>query len=217
MSAHRLRQEIITDSYEDYRPILHSLVNQFSFRYRLNPHDLLSPAHEAFMQACNSFDSDSGTKLSSWIHQKVDWALRSFMRRELRHHHLETLENVPEESVEPDRFMYELKQELSKDARRIVRLVTTSSTEFSLLCKVNKTRCRLRAVHTLKEHLEDKGWQEDRINKRIEEVETVLNEGAGEDMGPRYIPIKGLWAAREDVWLLSRVGLTPKQVRRLLR
>ncbi len=213
--ASALRNDIIAETFVDLCGMVYSIAHRFSRQYQVRFDDLLSLARVEFVRACDSFNPKKGTKLSSWIYSKVAWALLSYIRHERRHKELVSLDELIEagsyhpayERISvPEGFIWEFKTELSRSASRVVDLVTNSTDDFILLLRWNKALTSTEVKNTISEHLVDSGWEKGRVRRCIQEINSVLEDWNVEARLERK-------KEREKNWLLSKVGLTPREVR----
>jgi hypothetical protein len=110
----------------------------------------------------------------------------------------------------------ELRSELGPDANVVVDLLVFSCTDIQLLLRNSRTRHqRHTVVCAVQEHLEDLGWDQARIHTAFRSITRALNPAEPQmEFWPE--PLRVISMAREDVWLLARVGLTREDIRLLL-
>lgn len=210
-----LRKEILTDAYHDLRLLVYQITHRFSKRYSIPFEDLVSESHVLFVEAYDKYDRAKGASLSSWVYAQVSWGLMTFMRKELKHRGLKTLEEAPEQTQNPHLYLMELQSELSEDARGILSVLLSSGKDFSIMCRWSRADTHTKAMNVLREHLEDLGWQAREIARGLEELAAHVNgrrknfDNEDEAFWDEYT-----CTARDEVWLLNKIGLSPQQVQR---
>lgn len=212
-----LRQEDLADAYQDCHEIVYQIVHKTAARFGLSFEDLVSEAHRLLVKAYDTYDRSKGAALSTWVYSQVNWGLLSFMRKELRHHHLVNTDDLPEQSVDPDLFLTTLRSDLTEDANVVVSLILDSSSDFQRLCKWNRASTKNHVLNTLRECLEDMGWQARDIKRAMREIGDVLNGVLDVEASRPRTVFERCNATRSEIWLLARVGLTPREVRELLK
>lgn len=173
-----LRNDILTAAYEDLRPAIFEITGRFAWRYRFHFDDLLSESHRIFVrefERWHASDRKDKAALSSWIYGKVTWGLMSFVRKEIKHHNLPNADDFDTRSEDPNLFLFELRSELSADANAIVSLVLNAPADLMALLKWNKPTSRTAVIQSIREHLEDSGWQREEVKRYMAEISAVLN------------------------------------------
>ena len=220
MRSSTRRAAALASSYEDFHLLVFYITHSFATRFDIPFDDLISEAHVAFVKAFDSYDPSHGTKVSSWIYHEVWTGLMSFMRKELRHRNLEELtDQTPMGFTTQSTFLLDLQDDLGRDARALMEILLSGPRDFSTLCRWNQVTTRTGALEALREYLEDRGWPTRSISRGISDLRALVNnrpkrpcERTDED----EFWDDGRWSAREECWLIDKVGLTPARVQALL-
>lgn len=202
----------LNTAYEDLQQMVFYITQGFARTYNLRFDDLVGEAHVIFTKEYARFDPSKGAKLSSWLYSKIWWGLTSFMRKELRHHHLDNVDDIAEQSCAPNLFMAELRTSLSDEANSIVALILDTPRDFELLLCMNRANSRQRVLATLREHLDDAGWTDAEVDRYLCEIACVLTDKPV----PEEVPEPGTFWDEGSERVLARVGITRAEVRALL-
>lgn len=202
----------LNSAYEDLQQMVFYITQNFARTFSLQFDDLIGEAHVIFTKEYQRFDPEKGTKLSSWLYTKIWFGLMSFMRKELRHHHLDNVDDLQERSCNPNLFLSDLRGSLSEEANAIVSLILDTPRDFELLLCMNRANSRQRVLATLREHLGDSGWDDDDVERHITEITCVMSDAPV----PVEPPAVGSFWDEGSERVLARVGITRAEVRALL-
>lgn len=199
----RYQRELLDDAYGDTKALLYQAANYYAARYRVPFEDLLSEAHLIFAKEAARYDSTKGASFSSWLYAKVRWGIVTYMRGEYPHLRLPSLEDeeVPEVGVIENTFAADLKSEVSKDARFVVRTLLNAPKEYSRLCRFNEVESKAAVLDVMEYYLSELGWSFDRIEDTFDELRRFV---AGESK------------SNTEEFLMREVGLTPGRVRSMV-
>lgn len=197
-----LQRQIANSTYEDLQRLVFNVTHGFVRQYNIPFSDLISEANMAYVDAVADYDRTRGAQISSWVHTRVWFRLMSHVRKGFkRPEHVsldadpDTTERVEQRHVlraldgdnmetfsrarrdgytSPELFVHDLCDDLSDDACVIVALLTAPRRDFSLLCRMNRTRTQHSMLKTLREYLDDIGWTPEQTAGAFEEIRSAL-------------------------------------------
>lgn len=160
--------------YADVERMLDKLVWQHIRRHGGEFDELRSIANLAFCEASDSFDPKAGAQFSSWIYQKVYYALLSSLRQTIRHQRvqsvdMEILDALIEGETTRPFCCIDLLRSLDDDAEFVIHLLLSAPTEDT----ANKSK-RIRLWESIQEHLATLGWSPDRIQDSVDEIKQTI-------------------------------------------
>lgn len=204
-----LEQDALLSTYQDVRLLIMKVTHHFVAKSGIPFDDLLGESHYIFTRAYRNYRPERFSKpckFSSFLYFSLNCELRNYIKKQ--HHHRNQLE-IKEElcgAEDPNTFGVEVGSALSVDAQMVVGLLLDTPSDISTLFRWNKVKGKRGVLSSLREHLTDLGWDLPQIRETFEEIEAVLDNKA-----------KTQVKERSEFWLKHRVGLTPSQVRSLIR
>lgn len=128
-------------TYRDVEGILGKLVYSHLSRYGGDKDVLMAIAEDAFLVAYDSWDQRS--QFSTWVYNKVRFALMEEARRAARHHSRFPGAPLPVDKPAREGWLTLFLRELSDDAKTLVRLIAEAPGELALLCDIRSPKqCR---------------------------------------------------------------------------
>ncbi len=178
------KQQEISKTYEKVKKLIYHTVHTFremnkqgdSYPPDMTFEDLLSEAHEHFLDAYHKYDPSRGTKLSTWIQYKVFKGLCSTRRLNrqrnfaLRRQSSKALQYVKVY----DPAWKKLLCDLSEDGSRVVNLTLYPPIDLQGELGKGRERTLLKHKKALKEFLLEMGWCAKRIKESFSEVRKAL-------------------------------------------
>lgn len=179
-----------TDTYQTLQGTIKGTVGRFCQRYHTDFDDMLSRAHVAFLEAFDTFDHERGMAFSSYVIQKINFALIETYRETARRAGLHASKfgqavvdglDFAADKTNPF-FLVELLDELSEDGRTVVHLTLhTRDVQHTMLEQTHytndatNTAIRNGARTALREVLNDLGWTAARISESFQEIANALS------------------------------------------
>lgn len=170
-------QDAVATTYTDLQHFIEVQAYRFNQRFPLaDKEELMSHANQIFMRAYLTYTPEKG-KFTSWLQFLLHKIWLEHVRRAAQRQarlprvsmELMRCEDKPRRDAE--QFLSDLREELSEDARLVVKLVVESPKEFQQYCRHNTV---LGIRKALNEFLSALGWSGRRINKTFEEVRGAL-------------------------------------------
>ena len=172
--------EKMSTVFGEVEPMLWSIVRNCKRAYCQNQssaEDLFGVACIYFTKAFHSFDDAASSSLRTWIYNKVLWGIKSHVRYE-QHKTSHTIQTDYEEPVSLRRFsIAEFVDELTEDARAIVKLVLDTPAELARLMRAETiTSSHVAQQRGVSRYLIDTcGWSISRVEKSFDEITVQLN------------------------------------------
>lgn len=211
-----VQHDALTDTYDDIKRLLYKIAHGFAFSRNVPFDELRSVADLAFVKACAGYSAKRGAKLSSWAAFVALCDIKTYLKRTHRYRHWVELNEEICGQEDHDTFLLSLRTELSADANMIVDLLVDSSSDMQTLLRWHGARRKLEVLRALREHLTDLGWEEERTIVAMKELDRTLTPKR-QPLLVRIDPdLRRLGLQREDVWLMSRTGLSRTDVKLLL-
>jgi RNA polymerase sigma factor (sigma-70 family) len=170
-----IRQDALTETFEDVKKLIHQACHSFQKKYGGNYEDLFSQAQEVFLEAYDRFDSTKGMTFSTYIRQVIWWRLQDEQR-----HQAQRNTKLPRDSSDVTDCQKVVSSPvfdlgdfceitgMSPDAMKVVRLVVTRKEVPGMIRSGKKA---LRNILT-----KEFKWSEGRIKVSFKEITTALKE-----------------------------------------
>lgn len=160
-----------TDTYERTKKLIQSVVTNFVTKYGGDREEMVSIAHEAFLQAIDEYNPERGaftTKLwwNIWYALMHDKNRRQREQRRFPAAEEYDLQSHPEEK--PDHDFSDWLDRLSQDARTVALLTVHSPLEIRQAVGRGQNKRLIRRL------LYDLGWCAKRISLSFEEIRRAL-------------------------------------------
>lgn len=166
----------ISLTYSDVEKLLQSLCWRFCRRTGA-PFDVaMSEANAAYVAAYNSYQPGRGSTFATWVRRRVDYALREFARQHANDRLAKTRRFGPsEDTADRERFdLTRFAEELSNDARTVIRLAIEPPTDVMLSAHTSYGPCPSGLKKGILEFLADIGWTAQRIGESFREIGEAL-------------------------------------------
>lgn len=171
-------------TYEDVEKTLQKIINAFCKNKMLDPHDVVSTAHEAFMEAYDTYDEKKGS-FNGWVYKKAVFKLKDLIRQYKAKARLKTVydfnfDEMSQASVSPDDFDFEewcVTRKLSKQARKAARIALYHPPEVQLsIATEEATAYDIPSIlkYAVQEYLSDLGWAKSKIKRTFTEIRRAL-------------------------------------------
>lgn len=163
-------------TYEDVRRLVYNTACTFQNVHGGELDELVGEANLLFMEAYRTFDADEGS-FSSWVRLKIWRGLQSSGRKiASRNTHRTELDFAIVPDADPSFDYRSFLKELSRDARRVARLVVDPPVDvrLSAACRkgLDNPDSKRRAVVEFLGHV---GWGVDRITRSFQEIAEALS------------------------------------------
>lgn len=181
-ATHTLRQDALTETYNDVQNLIRNIVWSFIKKYGGEFDEYLPEANYQFIRAYDYFEEGKGTKFSTFLYYVIWRRLISFHKYLHQLNSFETKIDYLEETdfygaAKPS-FLC-LLEELGNDARVIADLLLypTEAFDEDVLSKGYKPRTeasRARVRKRISSHLQSLGWTIDQIREAFREIGDIL-------------------------------------------
>lgn len=166
----RLKKDCMKEGYEDLKNLLYHTAHKFQSTYGGDFDELMSISNLAFVKAYNSYTSSMGA-MTTWVrfcawHAMLHERTNETKARRTRQEDKET------KTVRPNPLV-DILDELSEDAKRIVRLVLTTPPELQELIESSGGNVR-RIKPILSSYLQSIGWGRRQIELSFAEIKEAL-------------------------------------------
>jgi DNA-directed RNA polymerase specialized sigma24 family protein len=168
-----LRKEALAETYSDSERLVHSTCYKFQKKYGGNYEDLFCYAQEIFIAAYDRFDEDAGACFITWCYKLIWYKLLDRTRNDKRRNsicprvHNGILLRIAAKEYEVFNVAdYADENNLSEDAKTMILLTTKNPIPES----------KGKGKKAIKQLLQSKGWNNERIKSVFKEMTEVLND-----------------------------------------
>ena len=172
-----LRQDVLTETYNDVENLINEIVWRFCERYGGEFKDYRAEANLLFILAYDCFDETKGA-LSTHLYFRIWKGLLSFIRLKIKQR--------PSPKVDSDVLLQfedwswnpfsvvDLIDEANEDVRTLINLIWEPNEEIiNTKMKTGQNPCHFRAV--LKNYLRNIGWTQKRVRESFVEITKLIN------------------------------------------
>ena len=192
----------ITSTYEDTRMLIFQISHRMSSTYYLPFEEVLGQAHAIFVDAFYSYDASFNTKFTTWLQNKLQWGLTTWLQKEYRSRlHVELNEEVVGSRTSHPHVMKDLLAEMTDEAR----IVMSSPDELIAIMEWGKIEGQKQIRQTIREYIVDRlGWAADEINRGFHEIGAVLADRPLRNRTEEDLCYRLCGLSRGRVWYLTK-------------
>ncbi len=176
-----LRKEVLTETYEDLQKLVYKTAWEFWKSHGGDIDDLIAQANLIFIDAFDTYDSECGTELSTWVVSSVWYKLLGYVRKENGDRPHTQIDKVFVETfptANKNFSVLELIDEMTQDAHIVLRLFfeTPRDVVVDLLDTKKRMFYVQRAMQKrLKNRLRQMDWSARRIKEAFGIIKRVIN------------------------------------------
>jgi len=168
----------VAQTFEEVRWLVHSFINQYYRKYRIDRDLLVAAAYYGFMQAYGTYDPRYG-EFTTWVGVKVKRRLSDELRKKINERKRVAtgagLDLLPDpEVIEPEFDTVAFFRKLSDDAQTVAGLVISKPIDVRLVLSQLGPDSPANWRQALREVLGELGWEKDRIHKAFLEIKEAL-------------------------------------------